>query len=190
MIATVGIPLSDRAAQPAATIPPGPARWLVDKMRTQEVHSLLRIVRNLDDAMNNTSVVLLLKIGDRRLLFPGDAQIENWSYALTGPKSKQLRRDLAQVDLYKVGHHGSRNASPRSLVALWQKRGQSVTTMMSTMGGVHGESKTAVPRTTLVTALKDLGDMVRTDELDPKDLYVDVSVPTRGAPVFTRRPGR
>lgn len=28
-----------------------------------------------------TSLILLLKIGDRRLLFSGDAQIENWSYA-------------------------------------------------------------------------------------------------------------
>ena len=33
--------------------------------------------------MNNTSVILLIQACDRRLLFCGDAQIENWEYALT-----------------------------------------------------------------------------------------------------------
>jgi hypothetical protein len=32
--------------------------------------------------MNNTSVILFFEVGSKKLLFPGDAQIENWSYAL------------------------------------------------------------------------------------------------------------
>ena len=36
------------------------------------------------DAMKNTSVILLLTLGERRLLFPGDAQIESWFYSLRG----------------------------------------------------------------------------------------------------------
>jgi hypothetical protein len=47
---------------------------------------------------------------------------------------------------------------------------------MSTMPDVHGESEaTAVPRATLVEALRELGPLVRTDELAPEALYVDLS---------------
>ena len=51
----------------------------------QRLNSLLRIVRILDDVLNNTSVILLFDVpGTKplRLLFPGDAQIENWEYAI------------------------------------------------------------------------------------------------------------
>ena len=36
----------------------------------------------MDKVLNNTSLILLFHIGETTLLFPGDAQIENWSYAL------------------------------------------------------------------------------------------------------------
>jgi beta-lactamase superfamily II metal-dependent hydrolase len=59
-------------------------------------------------------VILLIDVGDKRLLFPATAQIENWSWALKhAPKSALLCKLLSRVDLYKVGHHGSRNATPR-----------------------------------------------------------------------------
>jgi hypothetical protein len=162
--------------QSTTTVEPGPVRWLVERMQSQETHSLLRIVRSLDDAMNNTSVILLLTVGERRLLFPGDAQIENWSYSLIGPPARRLAEQLSGVDLYKVGHHGSRNASPRSLVRLWQERDRGLTAMMSTLPGVHGTTEaTAVPRSTLVAALEALGPLVRTDKLPPEALYVDVT---------------
>ena len=61
----------------------GPERWLVERLQAPQLRSLLRIVTALDHAMNNTSVILLIQAGDRRLLFCGDAQIENWEYALT-----------------------------------------------------------------------------------------------------------
>ena len=74
--------------------------------------------------MNNTSVILLFEVGARPL-FPGDAQVENWSYALEdAPDHEATRALLADVDLYKVGHHGSLNATPKKL--LWEgfrKRG-------------------------------------------------------------------
>jgi hypothetical protein len=168
-------------------IDPGPARWLVDKMRDQHLHSLLRLTRALDDAMNNTSVVLLFKAGDRRMLFPGDAQIENWSYALTAqtPEATALRVRLPEVDLYKVGHHGSRNATPRSLVGLWQGRKVQLTSVMSTMPGVHGKKKeTAVPRETLTDALAALGQLRRTDELADGAVFQDLVASTRGQKPF------
>lgn len=52
-------------------------------------------------------------------LFGGDAQIENWSYLLDqAEKDPSQRKKLEKVDLYKVGHHGSRNATPKSLFNL------------------------------------------------------------------------
>jgi hypothetical protein len=169
----------------AQPIDPGPLRWIIQRLRNQQTHSLLRIVGGLEDAMNNTSVILLFQVGKRTLLFPGDAQIENWSYCLTAPKAKSLRAALPDVDFYKVGHHGSRNASPRSLVTEWGGRPFKLSSMMSTLPDVHGETEaTAVPRKTLVDALKALGPLFRTDDLKPADLFKDVSASTADTEPF------
>ena len=86
---------------------------------------------------------------------------------------------LADVDFYKVGHHGSRNATPRKL--LWEnfrkRKGRQLKTMMSTMPGKHGtkKSKTEVPRETLLTALKSESQLLNTDDL-PKSELVNVEV--------------
>ena len=106
-------------------INPGRVRWLVERLRDQNIAHLARIVRELDDALNNTSLILCLDAGDKRMLLPGDAQIENWAYALKestesdGFDSETVKAMLADVDFYKVGHHGSRNATPRTLFNLW-----------------------------------------------------------------------
>jgi hypothetical protein len=170
-------------------IDPGPLRWIVDRMRDQQAHSLLRIVTSLEDALNNTSLIFQIQSGTRRLLFPGDAQIENWSYALTSPKAEALRAGLAAVDLYKVGHHGSRNASPRSLVAGWQPPTRPFVAMLSTLPGVHGETEaTAVPRSTLVEALEHLGALYRTDGLDTARSSTAVTASTRDRKAFAPVP--
>lgn len=115
------------------------------------------IVRRLDKQMNNTSLILLFSVGGKSLLFPGDAQWENWSHALDQP---DVRDKLKTVDLYKVGHHGSLNATPKTLWELFENRGPAtkpdrLTSVMSTKHGLRGHSKkTAVPRATLVEALK------------------------------------
>ena len=160
----------------------GPSRWLVERMGDRHLASLRRIVRSLDDALNNTSLILLIEAGNKRLLFPGDAQIENWSYALGGStRSRQIKRLLADIDLYKVGHHGSRNATPRSLVGLWQNERSArrpLVALMSTMGGVHGETEaTRVPRSSLITALERVGNLHRTDTLPPAEHFITVQAP-------------
>jgi len=121
--------------------------------------------------MNNTSLILLFEVFGKKLLFPGDAQIENWSYALVdAPNADDTKALLADVDLYKVGHHGSLNATPKKL--LWQaftKRGsrKQLTTMLSTMPGKHGKtvSKTEVPRRTLLDALTSESELHNTNKL-------------------------
>ncbi len=170
--------------------PLGPVRWLVERMRTQHVASLLRIVRILDDALNNTSVILSIEAGDKRMLFCGDAQIENWSFALKDAEdSEQIREWLANVDLYKVGHHGSRNATPRSLHRLWvdeRDHGRPLVAMMSTMPGVHGETPaTAVPKQTLLDALGRCGPLYATNLLRTESRFVEVVAPLSGGHEFT-----
>jgi beta-lactamase superfamily II metal-dependent hydrolase len=171
---------------PALDVPAGPARWLAERLQRQQVHSLQRIVRSLDDALNNTSLILLLTVGNRRLLFPGDAQIENWRFTLDRlAKDRKLKNRLQSVDLYKVGHHGSRNASPRSLLKLWGDD-KGLVSLMSTSPGVHGKSEeTAVPRATLVAALDKATHLFSTEELGPTESVV-VEADTAGKEGFIR----
>jgi hypothetical protein len=145
---------------------PAYARWLVERLRSLRGRQLLEIVRSLDGVLNNTSVILLLEVGGRKLLFPGDAQLENWTYALEQPGVSASLRD---VDFYKVGHHGSLNATPRT--TLWNnfsRRTHGLGAAVSTLKGVHGGkdgNPTEVPRQPLMTALKDEATLVTTEEL-------------------------
>jgi ribonuclease BN (tRNA processing enzyme) len=149
---------------------PVDTRWLVYRARRIRGDNLLQIVRMLDKAMNNTSVILLLRVGKVSLLFPGDAQIENWQYALDNKDNRKL---LAGVDVYKVGHHGSLNATPKTLWQGFRKKSKDtgdksrLRTLMSTMEHKHGseDSNTEVPRITLVSALKTQSDLFSTQQL-------------------------
>ena len=95
---------------------PKEAEWLVPRINRAYVGGMMSLLRVMDGVLNNTSVILLVQIGETRLLFPGDAQIENWSYALfDAPNSAAIRAELADTNLYKVGHHGSLNATPKTL---------------------------------------------------------------------------
>jgi hypothetical protein len=170
----------------------GPERWLVERLQAPQLRSLLRIVTALDHAMNNTSVILLIQAGDRRLLFCGDAQIENWEYALSfAPDRKAILDLLQEVDLYKVGHHGSRNATPRTLFNLWTEpttRDRAMTALMSTKPGVFpGKpgSGTEVPRQTLLTALRQRMPLHSTMDLAAGASHVEVSAPAFGDAEFT-----
>ena len=154
------------------------ARWFIPRMLDMQANQLLELVRILDDQMNNTSVILLFETSKQKLLFPGDAQIENWSYALKeSPRTKQIQALLADVDLYKVGHHGSLNATPKSLWKLFEHKGPESTperlqTVVSTRSGKHGDpaKDTEVPRKTLVEALKKESDYYTTQDVKTKDL--------------------
>lgn len=186
-----GLRLSSRAAAtegsprpifPGAAMarrPPQEARWLipqVDRMRAEE---MLAIVRILDSVLNNTSLILLFHVGETSLLFPGDAQIENWSYALfTAPNRKAIRKRLAAARFYKVGHHGSLNATPKTLWNAFEHRSETtkpdrLITMVSTLKGKHGSDArgTEVPRKTLIAELKQLSDFHDTETLKSKEQF-------------------
>lgn len=160
------------------------ARWLaprVDKLRTEE---LLSIVRTIDDALNNTSLILLVTIGTTSVLLAGDAQLENWSYALRdAPDAPAIRARLAACRLYKVGHHGSLNATPKTM--LWQNFGTAarpeadkLITVLSTLGGKHGSKArgTEVPRTTLVDALQQESKLIDTRTATKAQFWVETTL--------------
>jgi len=84
--------------------------------------SALAAASVVGDAENNLSAVLLLEWHGKRLLFSGDAE---WKGAYAGavqPGSsngswnvmwQERKADLSQpLDFYKIGHHGSENATP------------------------------------------------------------------------------
>lgn len=154
---------------------PREARWAARHITSSRGNQLLGIVTMLDKAMNNTSLILLFEVGGKRLLFPGDAQIENWSFAIGQPEVVKL---LADVDLYKVGHHGSLNATPKSLWKTFKKRGAAVkkdrmTSVLSTMADKHGseEKRTEVPRKTLVDDLRHDTHFHSTQDLPSGGLF-------------------
>lgn len=79
------------------------------------------VALQLDSATNNTSLVVAFRLPDGEvLLFPGDAQIGSWlswqqltwkaagGTTVTGPDL------LKRTVFYKVGHHGSHNATARA----------------------------------------------------------------------------
>lgn len=83
-----------------------------------------QLALHLDSDTNNTSLVLAFELssGGDVLLFPGDAQVGNW--LSWEPLEWEFKEDgetrtvkssdlLARTVLYKVGHHGSHNATLR-----------------------------------------------------------------------------
>jgi hypothetical protein len=155
---------------------PWDARWYAWKAQRELADSLLSIVRTLDDAMNNTSLNLLIEVGRTCLLFPGDAQWENWRYALEQPK---LRKLLARVNVYKVGHHGSLNATPKSMWKELANRGgkskpNRLLALLSTKEHVHGSeaAHTEVPRKVLVDALEKDSTLLDTRHTAAGDLRI------------------
>ena len=162
------------ASVDSVTNPPLATRWLIGRIRALHGAQRLGLVRALDDAMNNTSLILLFEVGGKRFLFPGDAQLENWNYALKdSPEADDNQKLLSGTDFYKVGHHGSLNATPKTLWNLFKKRSEDgnkpgrLSTAVSTMAGKHGSqsSKTEVPRKTLVEALESESNFSTTQQL-------------------------
>ena len=84
-----------------------------------------QLALHLDSDTNNTSLALAFELGEPGkgpvLLFPGDAQVGNWlswreqNYEVDG--NTMTADDLLQRTLvYKVGHHGSHNATLKNYV--------------------------------------------------------------------------
>jgi beta-lactamase superfamily II metal-dependent hydrolase len=120
----------------------------------------------VDDMINSTSLVLVLEIGSARLLLPGDAEWGTWKRILANTKARSLLRGAT---FFKVGHHGSHNATSKTLVEKVLPR--EIPAMVSTQKGA-GRYRNNIPLEALLTALEehnisyarsDLGDKALPD---------------------------
>lgn len=73
----------------------------------------LGLAVRLEAAVNGTSLVLAFEIGEAVLLFPADAQWGTWKAMLEDPDTVDL---LERTTFFKIGHHGSHNATPVDFV--------------------------------------------------------------------------
>jgi beta-lactamase superfamily II metal-dependent hydrolase len=133
----------------------------------------------LEDAVNNTSLMLAFEVGKSLLLFPGDSQWGTWEMLLGDARTKRL---LGRTSFYKVGHHGSHNASPISYV---QNLGADLRTAAISVKPV--ERWKHIPKPELVEALMERtgGHVIRMDQLPAQpveqvtvrdDVSVDMTV--------------
>ena len=145
------------------------------RLQGAQPDALAAAAQRADNALNNQSLVVLFTFRRKTMLFSGDAQWGNWANFLFGgalgspghtgltAKSKAI---LGALDFYKVGHHGSTNATPMDVVKA-MKAGCAA--MCSTDPGAYGheEKGTEVPRGPLMTALEDKtqGKLARSDQI-------------------------
>ena len=109
---------------------------------------LLSAASILERSVNNTSLFMVLDVAGTRLIFPGDAQEGAWQHVLTNPAKQALLRDAA---FYKVGHHGSHNATPKSFVEeVWRDGGYAMLPW-----GLVKRWKDGIPKGELLAALHD-----------------------------------
>lgn len=150
---------------------PDRIRTLIDGIQPDVLAAQARAA---DKTLNNQSLVILFSFKGKNLLFVGDAQWGNWENFLYGgafgtpghtEMTKAATDILNNIDFYKVGHHGSRNATPKDAVAAMMRLGCAC--MCSTQLGAYNE----VPREPLMQALsKQLnGKLARSDQIAADD---------------------
>jgi beta-lactamase superfamily II metal-dependent hydrolase len=116
----------------------------------------LAVAVALDKAVNGTSLMLMLEVAGVYLLFPGDAQWGTWRAAMEDPEWRQL---LTRTAFYKIGHHGSHNATPKDFVE--DILGENICAMASTM---ERDIWPEIPRMPLLDGLAKKATIARSDD--------------------------
>jgi len=139
----------------------------------------------LDNMTNNTSLALAFeRLSDGRvLLFPADAQLGNWmswpglSFAVTdadGTQRTVTSRDLLRRTVfYKVGHHGSHNATVNA-EGLERMESDELVAMIPLDQTVAKNKEWTMPAPGLYARLieKTRGRVVRSDTGWPEDKHI------------------
>lgn len=152
------------------------------QLRDMAQTDALSIAVSLEKAVNGTSLMLMLHVGDAYLLFPGDAQWGTWNAAM---QDEEWRALMEKTTFYKVGHHGSHNATPETFVK--DILGNKFAAMVCT-GPASNPHFGDIPLPELLTQLrKKSKKVVRSDVEDvpdpktnckrEKDLFVEMKVP-------------
>ena len=151
---------------------PDGAQRMGQILGTMSPDALAAAADALDKTLNNQSLVVLFTCQGKKLLFVGDAQWGNWESWLYGRAvtdadpgiSDSARSILGSIDFYKVGYHGSTNATPIPAVGALNPQ---CVAMCSTATGAYGDpaKKTEVPRLALMDALEQRtgNKLVRSD---------------------------
>jgi len=154
----------------------------LNNVNSSQPDMLAAAAGKIENFLNNQSLVVLFEFNGKKLLFAGDAQGGNWEYWLfqtKGPVSDPTKAGdvideskliLSTIDFYKVGHHGSTNATPIQAVEAAIARPKSskgFVSMCSTEDEVFGsrDNDSEVPRIPLMKALGDGSCLVRSDSI-------------------------
>ena len=126
--------------------------------------------RFIDRAQNNTSLCLLIEVAGKRLLFPGDAELESWEKI-----KEHFGTGIGPLDFLKVSHHGSRNGTAFDLMddLLPEGRATKATVLVSTKCNVYG-TKNPVPDVALLDEFRKRANVVSTDGV--AKTYVDIEI--------------
>ncbi len=180
--AAAGLPPDAKISPfPGALVPETVWEDILGRTQIEEIRSALAeaspddletAVASIDASRNNTSLVLLFEFNGKRMLFPGDAQWGNWERWLygsvdaanAGSLQSDSKQELAGLHFYKVGHHGSHNATPRGALEAMPKG--RFAAMCSTRADVPKYPH--IPMPSLMTALEGqtAKQLVRSDELE------------------------
>lgn len=142
-----------------------PADW---RQLREGIQGGAEAVRLIDRAANNTSLCFTLEVAGKRLLFPGDAELESWEVmarkgVLEGP-----------FDFVKLSHHGSHNGTPLDHLddLLPRRRKGKAVVLVSTKSDVYG-IQNPVPDEELLTELRKRARVYSTENAGPNG-WVDI----------------
>lgn len=182
--------VSDEPYGPRAFELYGPAQ-IIHMIQDSQPDALALQAATADKTLNNQSLVILFTFGGKNLLFAGDAQWGNWenflyggSYGMPGHTKLTAKAEaiLNKIDFYKVGHHGSANATPRDAVMAMR---MGCVGMCSTQEHAYNE----VPRAPLLDALRGrMNDqLARSDQVAISD-QVPISAAQQANPAAGKLP--
>ena len=156
-----------------------------DEIRTRRIdgdwlwNGAQRLALKMDTYTNNTSLVLAFELPNSRdvLLFAGDAQVGNWlswhdqDYVTTDGRKLSATDLLAKTRLYKVGHHGSHNATLKEKGLDLMTHPGLVAMLPVEADGVKRLGYGQMPLRSLVAALREktAGRILRLDDTWPDD---------------------
>lgn len=151
------------------------------RVRSVDDDTAFALAKGVEDAVNGTSLMMMFHVGNAYLFFPGDAQHGTWQSAL---KDDEWRELLTKTNFYKVGHHGSHNATPKEFVHKVLRAESKCKAMVSVYPiKIFAE----IPKDNMLADLVALpAEYVRSDRVvDLKDpdgfvrtpLYVDTKIP-------------